>query len=116
MADIAAIKDYLKKIQRTVNLDADFTFFGKRYVKKNKLDTLICCVLAKLPDEYKKKMTRGDAKRFSSMVSLNLLQGVLTKKFWLNSDVYEVDLSKANKLITTFSSTVQRDINTIEAG
>ena len=114
IADIAAIKDYLKKIQRVVTMDVDFNLFGTRLIKREKIDNLLCCVLAKLPKEYQKLMREGVSKRYSSVLSLSALQKELSKTFWLNKNYYSVDLNVVNKLTISILSSIQHDLEAME--
>lgn len=54
MEDLTDLKKYLKKLQRVISNDADFTFFGSNYIKKNKVDDIWCCILASMPNIFKK--------------------------------------------------------------
>ena len=56
MEDVVAVKDYFKKLQRAVNEEAEFTFFSFKFVKKNRIDDLLCCILALLPDSYNREI------------------------------------------------------------
>ena len=112
--DVAAIKDYLKKILRTITLDTDFKIFKSSYVKRDKIDTLLCCILAKLPDSYKKLM-KSSVKSYSSIISFVLLQEVLTKKSLLSSKCYKINVALAIQLINKVLSSIQRDIHTLES-
>ncbi len=112
--DVAAIKDYLRKILRTITLDTDFKIFKSSYVKRDKIDTLLCCILAKLPDSYKKLM-KSSVKSYSSIVSFVLLQKVLTRKSLLNPNCYKINKERATQLINTVLTSIQRDIHTLES-
>ena len=44
MADIVALKDYLKKLQKIINFEATFTFSHWKLVKKTRIDDIMCCI------------------------------------------------------------------------
>ena len=56
MADIVALKDYLKKLQKIINFEATFTFSHWKLVKKTRIDDIMCCIYATLPDTYKRML------------------------------------------------------------
>ena len=41
MEDLKDLENYLKKLQRVVKNDADINFFGKSFIKKNKIDDVV---------------------------------------------------------------------------
>lgn len=115
MADIITIKDYLKKLQKVINFDAEFKFGGIYLVKKSRIDDITCCIIASLPDSYKKLLkTKNDVKQYSSVLSYGMLTKVLAKKFFLDKNLCMVKVDEVNKLIGTILLTIERDINKIE--
>lgn len=115
MADIIAIKDYLKKLQKIINFDADFKFGGIYLVKKRKIDDITCCIIASLPDSYKKMLkTKNDVQKYSSVLSYGLLSKLLARKFFLDKNLCMVNVNKVNKLIGAVLMTIERDIKNIE--
>ena len=114
MADITALKDYFKKLQRIVNLESSFKFFGKSYIKKSRMDDILCCLIASMPDSYKKYVKAEYDKRLSSITSFRTLYEALRHKFFLNSDYYVVDVDQANKLISAIAVSIERDVKFTE--
>ena len=110
MADVNSIQDYFKKLQRVLNFEADFSFLGYKLIKKSKIDDILCCILATLPDSYKKIMKTTQGKRLNSVSCYNLLFDTIKKKFILSSDVYLVDSNSANKYIGAILVSIERDI------
>ena len=114
MEDITALIDYFKKIRRTID-NADFTFFKYKFVKKNKIDDLLVCTLAKLPDSYKRTMKkRLNLDTYPSISCYNRLSKLIKKPFPLSNDLYMVDYGEINSLIKTIIQTIERDIRTLE--
>lgn len=69
MADIVALKDYLKKLQKIINFEATFTFSHWKLVKKTRIDDIMCCIYATLPDTYKRMLkTKTDIQRYNSVL------------------------------------------------
>lgn len=113
--DIAAIKDYLKKLQKAINYDATFSFLSLRLVKSSRLDDILCCIYAKLPDSYKKMLkTKVDVKRYNSVLCYSLLTKLLSKKFFLDKNLCVINITEIEKLIRSVLGTIERDINSIE--
>lgn len=108
------LKNYFKKLQKIIAKEADFKFFGKSFLKKNKVDDILCCIIATLPSEYKKNMRVASGRKLSSVIAYNALFGAIKKKCPFSSDKYMVDSKKANQLISTIINTIGRDISYIE--
>ena len=108
------LKNYFKKLQRIVLRDADFNFFNMSFFKKNKIDDMLCCIIATLPDIYKKNMRTDLGKKLSSVIAYNVLFDSIKRKCPFNSNLYIVEAEKANNCINTIINTIERDINYIE--
>lgn len=114
MEEIAALKDYFKKLQRVINFEASFSLFGRALIQKSKIDDVLCCILAKFPESYKRTMRSSESKKYNSIICYNTLFNAIKNKFFLDSGKYIVDAGKANKLISTLLVNIERDINLIE--
>lgn len=115
MEDIVAIKEYLKKLQKVINFDSVFSFANLRLVKKSRIDDIICCIYAKLPDSYKKLLkTKVDVKQYNSILCYGLLAKLLARKFFLDKNLCPVDITEANRLISSITLSIERDIYNIE--
>lgn len=114
MEDLTDLKKYLKKLQRVISNDADFTFFGSSYIKKNKVDDIWCCILASMPNIFKKNMNTDLGKKLNSVIAYKHLFDALKKKCPFSSQMYSVNVVEANKSITTFLVAIERDINYLE--
>lgn len=117
MADsqlINTLHEYFKKLNRVLETEADFNFFGCKIIKKNCIDDVLCCILATLPQSYKNILKEAKAKRFSSMIAYKLLFNSVKQKFILNSNVYLVNSNNAKKYIRTFIDNIEGDIDYIE--
>ena len=114
MADVTEIKNYMKRMLRLVNT-ADFSIFGSSLVKKSKVDDLIVCIFALLPDSYKKTMKkRVPLDLYPSVSSLNRLSKIIRKPFFLSKDYYFFKTSEAITLIQNVSINIEKDIRKIE--
>ena len=115
MVEVEAIIDYINKIKKTLDFGAEMHFMNKRYIKKDKIDTLLCCVLAKLPNSFKRKM-RVPGHKFNSVNAFKLLQDNLTRKAWFSPSMYSIDYAKSRQLIDSVLTSLKRDIEDIEYG
>lgn len=114
MMDLIAIKDYFKKLQRVIAMEAEFKFMDMALIKKNKIDDILCCILATLPDVFKKNLKGEESKKLKSIIAYNNLFDAIKGRFVLNSSVYRVDTVKANSLISVILSQIERDIASLE--
>ena len=114
MADINELLNYFKKLQRVINFDATFSLFGRTFIRKNKIDDLLCCILATLPESYKKMMRSDQSKNLKSIVCYSNLFKTIKQKCIFSSNVYQVNVENANKLIVSILATLEQDINYVE--
>ena len=112
--DLLELKNYFKKLQKTIVRNADIKFFSFSFFKKNRIDDVLCCIIATLPDIYKKNIHTDLGKKLGSVIAYNTLFNAIQKKCPFNSTMYMVDASKANRLINIIISTIERDISYIE--
>ena len=114
MLDVSDTISYFKKLQKVIYYEADFVFWGFALVKKNKIDDVLCCILATLPDSYKRLMKQREGKKLKSIVAYEMLFNAIKGKFILNSNMYLVRNEDANKYISTILATLEKDIAYIE--
>lgn len=114
MEDLTELKNYLKKLQNVIARDVDFKFFGKAYIKKNKIDDVWCCILASLPDIYKKNLKGTFSKKLNSLIAYNHLYNVLKCKCPFSSQMYSINIEGVKKSITAILTTIERDIAYLE--
>lgn len=117
MADSATIEsliDYFKKLQKIIRFESDFSFLGYKLIKKTKIDDVLCCILATLPEPYKKIMKMKEGKKLSSVLAYGLLFNSVKQKFFLNPNVYLVSYNDATKYINTILRDLERDISYAE--
>lgn len=115
MVDIVAIKDYLKKLQRIINFDTAFSLGSYKFVRKSRINDIMCCLLATLPDSYKRVIkTKKDIQRFNSVLCYGALTKLLAKSFILDKNLCVVNVTEANKMISSMIVSIERDINAIE--
>lgn len=115
MADIVTIKDYLKKLQRIIDNNAEFHFGKYHLVKRTKIDDVMCCILASLPDTYKKVVkSKMGGRRYESVLCFGLMTKFVNKKFFLDNSMNLVNANEVGRLITSICKTIERDIRAID--
>ena len=114
VTDTTPLKEYFRKLQRVIINDADFRFLSVEFIKKNRNDDILCCILATLPEAYKRKLRSSDAKKFNSMIAYNVLFDAIKRKCPFSSEMYMVDTDKAIRLINSIVTSIQRDVDIIE--
>ena len=109
MDELQEIISYLKKLERTIEYNSDFVFMNTRFIKKDKIDNILCCILAKLPNEFKKKMRVADNK-YRSVSAFKLLQDNITQKSFFGPSMYKYDFAKSKQLLASLKSYLPKDI------
>lgn len=114
MEDITALQDYLKKLQRAID-NADLTVFKYKFVKKNRIDDLLVCTLAVMPDVFKKAMKkRLQLDMFPSVSCYNRLSKLAKKTFFLAPDYYLVNYIEATVMLKSIKQNLEMDIRRLE--
>lgn len=114
MTDVKQLKEYFKKLRMVVLTGADFCFFDVAFIKKNKIDDVLCCILAILPTTYKKYLHTQFAKPVPTMHLYESLYKAIKQKCPFNSQVYMVNKQKAIKSISSLISGIERDLIYLE--
>lgn len=108
--DITAIANYLDKLEKVVNREADFSIGNYKLIKKAKIDDVLCCLLASFPDVYKKAINRTRGNKYRSILSYHLLFNAIKGKFILNNSVYLVNSENIQEYINTMKHTIESDV------
>ena len=92
----------------------DFKFLGMNFIKKNKIDDVWCCILASLPEIFKKNLKSTFSKKLNSIIAYNHLFNALKHKCPFSSEMYSVNVEGVNRSITTILTSIERDVNYLE--
>ena len=114
MEDLTDLINYFKKLKRVVVRDIDFKFLNNSFIKKNKIDDVLCCILASLPNVYKRNMNSDLGKNLSSIIAYKHLFDSIKKKCPFNSDMYMIQSTDANMSINIILKTIEKDIIYLE--
>ncbi len=114
MEDLKDLKNYLKKLQNTIARDMDFKFLGMNFIKKSKIDDVWCCILASLPEIFKKNLKSTFSKKLNSVIACNHLFNALKHKCPFSSQMYSINVEAVNKSITTILTTIEHDVSYLE--
>ena len=115
MANVDDAKTYLKKLQRIINMDNEFSLFGNSYIKKTKVDDVLCCFISSLPEAFKKEVQFPKKTIPKSIQAYKVLMEVIHIEFKLNKNLYSINLKECDSLINTIISTLEADLNHINA-
>lgn len=114
MEDITELINYFKKMQKAID-KADFRVLKYKFVKKNRIDDLLVCTLAVLPDSFKKTMKkRLKLDMFPSVSCYNRLSKIIKKNFFLTPDYYMIDFYEANRILQNITKYIESDIRKME--
>lgn len=107
------IKKYLRKLSKVINNDASFTFFKIKIVNKKKIDDVICCIEAVLPEEYKLYVKKYGVKRLKFSEHYQSLISVIRRKTWFDANSYSVLHGVANGLISIIITNITADMKKV---
>lgn len=114
MTDTAPLQDYFKKIQRLLD-NPDFSFLNFRFIKKTRIDDLLVCTLAILPDSFKKAMKKNlKVDMYPAVSSYSRLSKLLKKPFALTPDYYMIEYGHAFAMLKNVRQNLERDIRRLE--
>ena len=114
MVDIIALLDYFKKMQRAID-NADFKLLQFKLVKKARIDDLLVCTLAVLPDTFKKAMKkRLKLDAYPSVSCYNRLSKIIKKPFLLSNDYYLINYGEATTMLKSIRQHLERDLKRLE--
>ena len=116
MYDSGELKEYLKKFVNIMK-KPEFSVFDYKFLKKSRVDDLLCCILAVMPENYKetaKKLRDADKKEYPSMLAYSMFITVVRANAPLSKDLYVVKDSAVNQLIKTMIDYFDRDLKKIE--
>ena len=114
MAQIDEIKEYLSKLQMVLKR-ADFNLFGYSFVKRNRVDDLMCCIMAVLPKQFKAILTyKTEMHKFVSTLNFSMLKKEMMRPFFFSKDLYIYELNKVLIYIQNITRSIEKDIEKIE--
>jgi len=114
MANIEELKKYIKRLNKIVQT-AEFSILGSSVVRRNKIDDTIVCILAVLPDSFKKAMKkRMPIDMYPSVSSFNRLSKIIKKPLFIFNNFYIFKANEAIALIQTINKNIERDVEKLE--
>ena len=115
MEDVTQLLDYFKKLQKAID-NADFSLLQYKFVKKNRIDDLLVCTLAVMPDSFKKAMKkRLKLDMYPSVSCYNRLSKIIKKTFFLTSDYYMINYSEVTTMLQSIRKFLESDIRKLES-
>lgn len=114
MENIEAFREYFNKLLRAIN-NADLKIFKYKFVKKNRIDDLLVCTLAVMPESYKKAMKkRVSLDLYPSIACYNRFSKIVKKTFFLASEYYMINYNEAITMLKSIIRNLEADIKKLE--
>ena len=108
------LKKYFKKLSRLINEEPTFRLINVNLVNKVALDDILCCIEAKLPQEYIKAVKKSGKKHNFQGYSYYLeLTAYLRRKFIFSSSYYAVMHGPANAILSKIVPVLMSDIKAV---
>lgn len=107
------LKKFLKKLQRFLEREANFTLINTKIYDKKKLDDLLCCIEASFPEDYRKYIKKNGSKQLKSNTYYLQLLGAIKNRFWFSTNVYSVRFKEALPLVIGIYNTIDADLRFI---
>lgn len=109
--NISELQKYLRKLKNIIETEASFSFGDTKIVDKKKIDDVLCCVEANIPNMYKAYLKKGGPRKLSSNNCYLQLLVAIKNKFFLSTNVYKVDavdsIGCINVLLKTWASDIR---------
>lgn len=112
--EILHIKEYLKKLQKVITYEYDFSLMNNKLIKKNKIDDTFVCLLSVLPQSFKRALNVKNFEKVPSVVFYKKMFNSIKGKFILNNNVYSVNYNDAIDSICRLLENIEKDLNQIE--
>ena len=107
------INNYLKKLTSIINNDAKFSIFGIKFIKKKRIDDLLCCIEATLPKEYKDAIRKLGAQNFAGYTCYTELLNSFRKNKSLFADNYMIRHNIVLRQISVLKTSIRRDFKKV---
>ncbi len=110
---LTSINNYLQKLVLIINGKASFGIFGFKFIKKNRVDDILCCIEATLPSEYKDTVKRLGSRDFKGYnCYLELLESF--KKYKSpSSEHYMIKYNIVLRQITVLKPSIKTDLKKV---
>ncbi|MCQ2738923.1 MAG: hypothetical protein MJ237_01705 [bacterium] len=115
-SELGKLDEYFVKLKKTLNSQAVFSLGDKRYVNKQRIDDILCCIDASFPKKlktFKSRFDRADANVKSYDIYQNLINNIRIKPLF-GKDNYSINYTKAIKLIDDLEESINNDLIYIE--
>ena len=101
------IKKYIRKLHSVLLNEASFSFFSNKFVNKQRIDDIICCIDANWPDKIKTKNKREE-RFFSEKVYIMFVKNI-TQKTFISSSLYKINYNEFLQQSGTLLKAIETD-------
>ena len=97
---------YINKLNKLIMNEAEYTWLDKKYVNKQRVDDVLCCLEASLPSEYRdtKDKTYKGMLIYKKIISTIRIQALLNKK------LYSINYAEVSVQFKAFVEAVKLDL------
>ena len=115
MYEITELKKYLDKLRLALDNQALFSLGNKKYINKQMIDDILCCVEASFPEDFKKyEKEFGNIHALkTSKVYTKLTQSIRNKSFF-SKNIYVFYYNETVPLIEHLKRTISSDLEQIK--
>ncbi len=114
MEDKASFQDYIKKLQRAID-NADLTLFKYKFVKRSRIDDLLVCTLAVMPDAFKNAIKRRlQPDLYPAVSCYNRFTKIAKKTFFLVPEYYMIDFQEATTMLASVRKNFEGELRRLE--
>lgn len=110
---IENIKKYIKKLNTIILNNTTFSLFSKRFVNKQRIDDIICCIEANWPQELKNTNVSYNTELSSLKIYKNFLT-CITKKTFISNLLYNINYNEFLKQSSILLQSIDSDAKSIK--
>jgi len=109
------LEKYLKKLIKTIETQASFSFGNKKIVNKTRIDDILCCIDVNFPEILKRFLKEyGTDKNVRCFKIYEKLIANIKIKPLLGNDSYAVNYNEVSALIPQLKESIETDVNYVQ--
>lgn len=105
------IKKYLQKLNILISNNSSFIIGKYRFINKNRVDDIICCMEASWPKEIKGLAQYEKEKNIESFKIYKNFLNIITNKTFISSNHYLINYSLFNNRYNILIKSLNKDLN-----
>ena len=105
------IKKYLQKLNILISNNSSFIIGKYRFINKNRVDDIICCMEASWPKEIKGLAQYKKEKNIESFKIYKNFLNIITNKTFISSNHYLINYNLFNNRYNILIKSLNKDLN-----